>query len=63
MKTTDHKAAAVAELVRLGLVDSNATPGLTPLTGGVASDIWKVDTPERCFCVKRALAKLRVAAD
>ncbi|WP_193725747.1 phosphotransferase family protein [Ferruginivarius sediminum] len=60
---TEETATVVAELVRLGLVGSGVTPRLTPLTGGVASDIWKVETPERCFCVKRALAKLRVAAD
>lgn len=53
----------VAALVRLGLVEAGAPPRLTPLAGGVASDIWKVETPQRCFCVKRALAKLRVAAD
>jgi aminoglycoside phosphotransferase (APT) family kinase protein len=34
-----------------------------PLTGGVASDIFRVETAEGSFVVKRALAKLRVAAD
>jgi aminoglycoside phosphotransferase (APT) family kinase protein len=34
-----------------------------PLTGGVSSDIWRIDTPAGPICVKRALAKLRVAAD
>jgi hypothetical protein len=34
----------------------------TPLTGGVASDIWRVDVAGRSVCVKRALATLRVAA-
>ena len=34
----------------------------TRLTGGVASDIWRVDGATT-FCVKRALPKLRVAAD
>jgi aminoglycoside phosphotransferase (APT) family kinase protein len=33
------------------------------LTGGVSSDIWRVDIPAGPICVKRALAKLRVAAD
>jgi len=36
---------------------------LTPLTGGVASDIWKVEASDRTFVVKRARAKLRVAQD
>ena len=33
------------------------------LTGGVSSDIWRIDLPTGPICVKRALAKLRVAAD
>lgn len=33
------------------------------LTGGVSSDIWRIDFPSGPICVKRALAKLRVAAD
>ncbi len=34
-----------------------------PLTGGVSSDIWCIDTARGPVCAKRALAKLRVAAD
>jgi aminoglycoside phosphotransferase (APT) family kinase protein len=34
-----------------------------PLTGGVSSDIWRIDTPRGPVCAKRALARLRVAAD
>lgn len=33
------------------------------LTGGVSSDIWRVDLPGRSLCVKRALANLKVAAE
>jgi streptomycin 6-kinase len=33
------------------------------LTGGVSSDIWRIDLSSGPICVKRALAKLRVAAD
>jgi aminoglycoside phosphotransferase (APT) family kinase protein len=33
------------------------------LTGGVSSEIWRVDLPGRSLCVKCALAKLRVAAE
>lgn len=36
---------------------------MTALTGGVASDIWKVDANGSSFVIKRALAKLRVAQD
>ena len=32
-----------------------------PLDGGISSDIWRVDVNERSFCIKRALAKLKVA--
>jgi aminoglycoside phosphotransferase (APT) family kinase protein len=35
----------------------------TPLAGGVSSDIWRVDLPDRIVCVKRALARLKVHAD
>ncbi|HEX6722333.1 MAG TPA: aminoglycoside phosphotransferase family protein [Burkholderiaceae bacterium] len=35
----------------------------TPLTGGVSSDIWRIDTARGRVCAKRALPKLRVAAD
>ncbi len=53
----------VASLRGLGLLGSDETPVMTPLTGGVASDIWRVDAARGAFCVKRALAKLKVAAD
>jgi aminoglycoside phosphotransferase (APT) family kinase protein len=33
------------------------------LAGGVSSDIYRVDAPEATYCVKRALPKLKVAAD
>ncbi len=46
-----------------GLADDGERPGLLPLTGGVASDIWKVTTARATFVVKRALARLRVAQD
>jgi hypothetical protein len=35
----------------------------TPLTGGVSSDIVVVETSQGQFCVKFALARLKVAAD
>ena len=34
-----------------------------PLSGGVSSDIWRVDCAGRSLCVKRALAQLKVAAE
>ena len=54
--------AIVDALRRLGLVGADATPAMTPLPGGVSSDIWRVDLPGGPVCVKRALAKLKVDA-
>ena len=34
-----------------------------PLTGGVASDIWKIRTSSSVFVVKKALSRLRVAQE
>ncbi len=49
-------------LRELGLAGDAPLTG-APLTGGVSSDIWRIDTPRGPVCAKRALAKLRVAAD
>ena len=57
------------EIVPGEILDALRRMGLTPgatgerLTGGVSSDIWRIDSPAGSICVKRALAKLRVAAD
>jgi aminoglycoside phosphotransferase (APT) family kinase protein len=60
------KAEVPIEFVRalndLGLTNSSALFG-TPLTGGVSSDIWRIETEQGFVCAKRALSKLRVAAD
>jgi aminoglycoside phosphotransferase (APT) family kinase protein len=47
----------------MGLVGPRDRCSCTPLSGGVSSDILRVDVAGRSFCVKRALAKLKVAAD
>jgi len=55
--------AEFAQALReLGLVGPGTVVG-APLTGGVSSDIWRIDTAQGPICAKRALAKLRVAAD
>jgi aminoglycoside phosphotransferase (APT) family kinase protein len=55
--------AEFAQALReLGLADSQPMTGW-PLTGGVSSDIWRIDTARGTVCAKRALPKLRVAAD
>jgi tRNA A-37 threonylcarbamoyl transferase component Bud32 len=60
------KAEVPSEFVRalneLGISNATALYG-TPLTGGVSSDIWCIETEKGFVCAKRALSKLRVAAD
>ena len=52
-----------AALRRMGLVGACQPVVLTPLAGGVSSDIYRADLPGGAVCVKRALARLKVAAD
>jgi aminoglycoside phosphotransferase (APT) family kinase protein len=48
----------------MGLLPPGAAAEGEPLAGGVSSDIWRVALPDRGpVCVKRALPKLKVAAD
>jgi aminoglycoside phosphotransferase (APT) family kinase protein len=54
----------IAALRRMGLLDQAAPIAAgRPLAGGVSSDIWLIETPRGKLCVKRALPKLKVAAD
>ena len=46
-----------------GLAAAHEQISFVPLAGGVSSQIWRVDLPGRSLCVKRALPKLKVAAD
>ncbi len=43
------------------LAAADEAPVVTALTGGVSSDIWKVELRSGPVCVKRALPRLRVA--
>ena len=52
-----------ADLVRLGVAGPEETPRIEPLKGGVSSDIFRVDLKSGPVCIKRALPKLKVAAD
>jgi len=52
----------IEPLRRMGLLKAGEPARLTPLTGGVSSDISLVEAGGRRFCVKRALARLKVAA-
>jgi aminoglycoside phosphotransferase (APT) family kinase protein len=47
----------------MSIVSADQTIALVPLAGGVSSDVYRVDLPSGAICVKRALPKLKVAAD
>ena len=53
-----------AALVNMKLVSTHTHITATALAGGVSSDIYRVELPAGVtVCVKRALPKLKVAAD
>lgn len=52
----------IALLRKTGVI-TGASPRLTPLSGGVSSEIYRVEDDARTFVLKRALAKLRVRED
>lgn len=62
MLTESPPAEILDALRRMHLLGATNPPG-ERLTGGVSSDIWRIDLPDGPVCVKRALARLRVAAD
>ena len=53
----------MASLRRMGLLGAQDAASLVALDGGVSSDIYRADLPSGPVCVKRALARLKVAAD
>lgn len=59
-ETADVPADA---LRRLGISDTPGSDRWIPLTGGVSSDIWRVELSDRTVCVKRARPVLAVAAE
>ncbi|MGW1024910.1 phosphotransferase family protein [Streptomyces sp. NPDC002577] len=67
MSATSAQAGPDLALPDFLIAHKLARPGeaarWTPLAGGVSSDLWRVDLPGRSLCVKRALARLKVAAD
>src|SRR5215210_7260816 len=50
-------------LNRSGLLSPGEHARFESLDGGVSSDIWIVHAAERSCCVKKALPRLRVAAE
>ena len=62
MTEPDARRAATEFLRRSGLLaPGDPDPALTPLTGGVSSDLWRADLPSGPVCVKSALPQLKVA--
>jgi aminoglycoside phosphotransferase (APT) family kinase protein len=60
---SDLPDTVYASLSRLGVIHADEPVLAERLTGGVSSDIWRVATRDRVFCVKRAMAKLAVKDD
>ena len=60
MTDFDPRECVLAFLHRHGLLSADENALMTRLTGGVSSDLWKVDLPTRTICVKGALARLKV---
>jgi aminoglycoside phosphotransferase (APT) family kinase protein len=61
MTVSGPRAEVCAFLRRQGLLGRGEDAALTPLAGGVSSELWKVDLPTGTVCVKAALAELKVA--
>ena len=62
MTEPDLRRAVIGFLRRTDLLaPGDPDPALTPLTGGVSSDLWRADLPSGPVCVKSALPQLKVA--
>ena len=60
MNATAETVALTGSLRNLGLAAPDEEPHYQALTGGVSSQIWRVELRSGPVCVKRALPKLRV---
>ena len=58
-----NRDVVMAALTRMGLVRPDEQPAISPLAGGVSSDILRVDLEDGPICIKRALPRLKVAAE
>jgi 5-methylthioribose kinase len=64
MELTQEQRTGICEaLYRMNLIAVGERPQITPLTGGVSSQIVRVDTSSGAVCVKQALPKLKVAQE
>lgn len=60
---TELPPELLSALTRAHLLRDGERPRATPLAGGVSSDIWRIELSSGPVCLKRALPKLKVAAD
>jgi len=60
--TRGAEADLTRSLLKMAIVSADQRARLTPLAGGVSSDIYRVDLPSGVVCIKRALPKLKVSA-
>src|SRR6266498_4661638 len=59
----DEKALLLEGLRRMAIAGAHQPIALSPLLGGVSSDIYKASVGSRTVCIKRALPRLKVAAE
>lgn len=63
MNAAAETVALTQSLRNTGLAEEDEEPRYEALSGGVSSEIWRVDLRRGQVCVKRALPKLRVERD
>lgn len=63
MNAPDREAAVLAFLRAQNMLAADDSPAMTPLAGGVSSDLWQIELPGRTVCVKAALPRLKVPGD
>src|SRR6266496_5469585 len=59
----DERDLLLEGLRRMAIAGAHQPIALSPLLGGVSSDIYKASVGSRTVCIKRALPTLKVAAD
>jgi 5-methylthioribose kinase len=59
---SDTTRLITGALHKLGLGSDHDVRGIAQLTGGVSSDIWRIDLADHSICAKRALSRLKVSA-
>lgn len=53
----------IESLLNAGLISDEKSINAIPLSGGVSSDIWRLEGAQAPLCLKRALTKLKVKDD